>query len=167
MTSYYESPITIILSLETELSNVLFLFLYFYLQRNLIISYQFSLTPEMKFFRQVIHQKSTCKFKRIMKGIDIMVTVESVTIKVPVGMSKYLVTVNPETELTRNALLLYPYILNQTISHGRAAEILGIRKSELIDLYDKLGYSYFDMTLDDLDEELNTFRMLKKKETVV
>ena len=96
-----------------------------------------------------------------------MVATESVTIKVPVGMSKYLVTVNPETELTRNALLLYPYILNQTISHGRAAEILGIRKSELIDLYDKLGYSYFDMTLDDLDEELNTFRMLKKKETVV
>ena len=51
-----------------------------------------------------------------------MVTTESVTIKVPVGMSKYLVTMNPETELTRNALLLYPYILNQTISHGRAAE---------------------------------------------
>lgn len=96
-----------------------------------------------------------------------MAATESVTIKVPVGMSKYLVTVNPETELTRSALLLYPYILNQTISHGRAAEILGIRKSELIDLYDKLGYSYFDMTLDDLDEELNTFRMLKKKETVV
>ena len=96
-----------------------------------------------------------------------MVATESVTLKVPVGMSKYLVTVNPETELTRNAVLLYPYILNQTISHGRAAEILGIRKSELIDLYDKLGYSYFDMTLDDLDEELNTFRMLKKKETVV
>ena len=96
-----------------------------------------------------------------------MAATESVTIKVPVGMSKYLVTVNPETELTRNALLLYPYILNQTISHGRAAEILGIRKSELIDLYDKLGYSNFDMTLDDLDEELNTFRMLKKKETVV
>ena len=92
-----------------------------------------------------------------------MVTTESVTIKVPVGMSKYLVTMNPETELTRNALLLYPYILNQTISHGRAAEILGIRKSELI----KLGYSYFDMTMDDLDDELNTFRELKKKEAAV
>ena len=92
-----------------------------------------------------------------------MVTTESVTIKVPVGMSKYLVTINPEAELTRNALLLYPYILDQTISHGRAAEILGIRKSELIDLYDKLGYSYFDMTMDDLDDELNTFRELKKK----
>ena len=96
-----------------------------------------------------------------------MATTESVTIEVPVGMSKYLVTVNPETELTRNALLQYPYILNQTISHGRAAEILGIRKSELIDLYDKLGYSYFDMTLDELDDELDTFRRLKKKETAV
>ena len=96
-----------------------------------------------------------------------MVTTESVTIKVPVGMSKYLVTMTPETELTRNALLLYPYILNQTISHGRAAEILGIRKAELIDLYDKLGYSYFDMTMDDLDEELNTFREIKMRETVV
>ncbi len=96
------------------------------------------------------------------KGRGIMVTTESVTINVPKGMSKYLVTVNPETELTRNALLLYPYILNQTISHGRAAEILGIRKSELIDLYDKLGYSYFDMTMDELDEELDTFRRLKK-----
>ena len=92
-----------------------------------------------------------------------MVATESVTIKVPVGMSKYLVTVNPETEFTRNALLLYPYILNQTISHGRAAEILGIRKTELIELYDRLGYSYFDMTLDDLDDELNIFRELKKE----
>lgn len=55
---------------------------------------------------------------------------------------------NSETELARNALLLYPYILNQTISHGGAAEILGIRKSELetfrqlkidrIDLLEKL-----------------------------
>lgn len=96
-----------------------------------------------------------------------MVTMESVTIEVPVGMSKYLISTNAETELTRNALLLYPYILNRTISHGRAAEILGIKKSELIDLYDKLGYSYFDMILDDLDTELENFRQLKKKETAV
>ena len=65
-----------------------------------------------------------------------MVTTESITIRVPAGMKKYLADTNTETELTRNALLLYPYIANQTISHGRAAEILGIRKSELIDIYD-------------------------------
>lgn len=93
-----------------------------------------------------------------------MVTTETITIEVPVGMSKYLEVINPELELTRNALLLYPYILNQTISHGRAAEILGIRKSELIALYDKLGYSYFDIIQDDLDDELNSFRELKKKD---
>ena len=72
-------------------------------------------------------------------------------------MAKYLSSKNPETELIRNALL-YLYILNRTISHGRAAEILWIRKSELIDLYDKLVYSYFDMTMDDLDSELKQFR---------
>ena len=49
-----------------------------------------------------------------------MVTTETITIEVPVVMSKYLEVINPELELTRNALLLYPYILNQTISHGRA-----------------------------------------------
>ena len=96
-----------------------------------------------------------------------MVTTEKVTINVPVGMSQYLVNVNPETEIIRNALLLYLYILNQTISHGRAAEILGMRKSELIELYDNLGYSYFDMTMDELDDDLETFRLLKKKETMV
>ncbi|MCI8672767.1 MAG: hypothetical protein HFI89_04665 [Lachnospiraceae bacterium] len=93
-----------------------------------------------------------------------MAITESVTIRVPAGMSKYLKAVNPETELIRNALLLYPYILNQTISHGGAAEILGIRKSELIEIYDKLGYSYLDMTMDELDSELETFRQLKKRE---
>jgi hypothetical protein len=96
-----------------------------------------------------------------------MVATETVTIKVPIGMSKYLKSENEEMELTRNALLLYPYILNQTISHGYAAEILGIRKSELIDIYDKLGYSYLDMTMDDLELELDTYRQLKQKEKAI
>lgn len=103
----------------------------------------------------------------VKKGCDDMVTTESVTIRVPIGMSKYLTASDAESELTRNALLLYPYVANQTISHGRAAEILGIKKSELIDIYDKLGYSYFDMTMDDLGMELDNYRQLKKKESMV
>lgn len=102
----------------------------------------------------------------IRKGCDNMVATENITIKVPAGMKKYVADTNVEMELTRNALLLYPYIANQTISYGRAAEILGIRKSELIDIYDKLGYSYFDMTMDDLDAELKTFRQLKEESMV-
>jgi hypothetical protein len=60
----------------------------------------------------------------------------------------------------RNALLLYPYILNRKISHGKAAEILGIHKLELVDLYGKLGFSYFDQTMDELDDDLETFKQL-------
>lgn len=95
-----------------------------------------------------------------------MIAMESVTIKVPAGMSKYLTSVDPKTEIIRNALLLYPYILNQTISHGRAAEILGIRKSELIDIYDDMGYSYLDKTMDSLQSELELFKQLKKEAVV-
>ena len=93
-----------------------------------------------------------------------MVEMETVTIKVPLGISKYLNCTSLEMELTRNALLLYPYILNQTISHGGVAEILGIRKSELIDIYDKWMCSYFDKIMDELDVELENFRQLKNKE---
>ena len=85
-----------------------------------------------------------------------MAATETITINVPIGMSRYL-----ESELRRNALLLYPYIYNQTISHGRAAEILGVSKSDLITIYDKLGYSYYDLIQDDLEEDIDTFKKLK------
>jgi len=92
-----------------------------------------------------------------------MVKMESITIQVPVEMRKYLEEFSPESELRRNALLLYPYILNQSISHGKAAEILGIGKSELLDIYDKLGYSYLDLIQDELEEDIDTYLQLKKK----
>ena len=78
-------------------------------------------------------------------------------------MHKYLEELSLELEMRINALLLYPYILNQSISHGRAAEILGIGKSELLDIYDKLGYSYLDLIQDELEEDLETFRHIKEK----
>ena len=92
-----------------------------------------------------------------------MVKMESITIQVPVEMRKYLEELSPESELRRNALLLYPYILNQSISHGRVAEILGIGKSELLDIYDKLGYSYLDLIQNELEEDIDTYLQLKKK----
>lgn len=48
--------------------------------------------------------------------------------------------------MLRNAMLLYPYIKNDTISHGKAAEMLGIPKMELIELYGSLGIAYPDDT---------------------
>ena len=37
-----------------------------------------------------------------------------------------------------------PYI-DKTISHGRAAEILGMSKLDLFDLYANIGFPYFDL----------------------
>lgn len=94
-------------------------------------------------------------------------TLVDVHMKVPTEMAVYLQPSSKVMELERNALLLYPYILRQTISHGRAAEILGIQKDELIDIYDKLGFSYFDLTMNELDAELEGYRRVKAKEETV
>ena len=66
-------------------------------------------------------------------------------------------------ELKRNALLLYPYIHENVISHGRAAEILGVKKLDLIDLYDEMGFPYFDMDISEVMQDIQTFRSLKKE----
>lgn len=84
-------------------------------------------------------------------------------IKVPSEMAVYLAPSGQVTELERNAMLLYPYILKQVISHGRAAEILGIRKNDLIDIYDKMGFSYLDQTMDDLDTELEAYQQTERR----
>lgn len=78
-------------------------------------------------------------------------------------MAVYLEPSGQVTELERNAMLLYPYILKQAISHGRAAEILGIRKNDLIDIYDKMGFSYLDQTIDDLDIELEAYKHTERR----
>ena len=77
-----------------------------------------------------------------------------VKIQVPDGMVSYVITNDEQLELTRNAMLLYPYIKDLTISHGKAAEILRIRKYELIDLYGKLGLPYLDQDMNEIDGEV-------------
>ena len=84
-----------------------------------------------------------------------MVTVQ---LEIPEDMIPY---VNNNNKLRQHAILLYPYILDKTISHGRAAEILGISKLDLIDLYADLGFPYFDLTMNELDKDLETFHSLK------
>lgn len=84
-----------------------------------------------------------------------MVTVQ---LEIPEDMKPY---INSGNELRQNAILLYPFILDKTISHGRAAEILGISKLDLIDLYANLGFPYFDLTMNELDKDLETFHSLK------
>lgn len=88
-------------------------------------------------------------------------TMTDVKIQVPADMASYVVTNDKQSELMRNAMLLYPYIKNLTISHGRAAEILGVRKYELIDLYDRLGLPYLDQDIQEVEEEVQYWKKLK------
>ena len=49
-------------------------------------------------------------------------TTVMVPMNVPEGMAPYLNSINDsESVFARNAMLLYPFIKNMTISHGRAA----------------------------------------------
>ena len=66
----------------------------------------------------------------------------------------------------QNAMLLYPLIQNLIISHGKAAEILGVRKRDLIEFYNKIGIPYLNQSREELDEEIAGFAKLKEKRTV-
>ncbi|MBQ6503368.1 MAG: UPF0175 family protein [Flexilinea sp.] len=80
----------------------------------------------------------------------------SVQITVPEDMSTYLNNSDYEQVFERNAMLLYPFIRNLTISHGRAAEILGVHKTDLIEFYDSMGIPYLDQSEEELMEDLET-----------
>lgn len=88
-----------------------------------------------------------------------MVTVK---MEVPDEMVTFVMSKNQEEQLVRNAMILYPYIQQGTISHGRAAEILGIFKMDLITLYGKMGLTYLKMSDEEIREELETVHYLKE-----
>lgn len=79
---------------------------------------------------------------------------------VPKDMEKYL---SAEDSLLRNAMLLYPSIHNNSISFGRAAEILGIHKIDLVTLYGRMGINFVDMTDEEFEEELCNAEKAKEK----
>lgn len=89
-------------------------------------------------------------------------TFADVKIKVPEGMIMYLRPKSLRAELERNALLLYPYINDRTISHGKAAEILGIPKYDLIELYDHMGLSYLSMDISEIENDVANWEKLKE-----
>ncbi|WP_295685349.1 UPF0175 family protein [uncultured Fibrobacter sp.] len=77
----------------------------------------------------------------------------TVTMDIPEEIMDFMVCENKSDELRRNALLLYPFIKNETISHGRAADILGISKWELIELYGSEGIPYIDQSWDEVEQD--------------
>lgn len=83
-----------------------------------------------------------------------------ISIEMPDEMIQFVAPSSKEEELKRNAMILYPYIRQGEISHGRAAEILGIFKMDLITLYGDMGLPYIEMSDEEIEEELAAVRTL-------
>ena len=85
----------------------------------------------------------------------------TVSMQVPEEMAPYLCEEDKDKVFIRNAMILYPLIQDMTISHGRAAEILGVHKFDLIDFYDSIGLPYLQQSVNDLEAEMADIRALK------
>ncbi len=90
-------------------------------------------------------------------------TMTAVSINVPQMVVEYTVSEDEKSNLVRNAMILFPYIQNETISHGKAAQILGIHKMNLIALYSNLGPPYLGQTSDELKSDVAVLRKLRKE----
>lgn len=88
-------------------------------------------------------------------------TMTSIELNVPAEARTYIM--DRTTEKVRNALLLYPSIANDMILHGRAAELLGISKMELIELFGSMGIPYLDMTDEEFEEEIQTVNRIAEE----
>lgn len=88
---------------------------------------------------------------------------QTVSIKIPDSMVEYATAENESKELMRNAMILFPYVQNETISHGKAAQILGIHKMDLIALYSNLGIPYLDQTKEELEKDIAVLKNLRSR----
>ena len=90
-------------------------------------------------------------------------TTEKVEIEIPKDMVAFTVVSDKKNLQIRNAMIVYPYIKNGTISHGRAAQMLGMFKMDLITLYGEMGLPYFDETEEEMDKELEALDKVLEK----
>ena len=93
-----------------------------------------------------------------MKTVNVQLTVQE-------GMAPFLDDTERDHSFERNAMMLYPFIQKQTISHGRAAEILGVHKFDLIDFYASLGMPYLHQSVAELEEELADIRSFERADS--
>ena len=66
-------------------------------------------------------------------------------------------------DLRERAMLLYPAIADLTISHGRAAELLGIHKWDLIELYANMGIPYLNQTWEEVQEDVRAIERAMRR----
>lgn len=82
----------------------------------------------------------------------------NVQIDVPEDLAPFASPKDEQAKLLRNAMIIFPFIQDETISYGRAAEILNLKKIDLITLYGRLGLPYFNQSKDELEEDLENIK---------
>ena len=87
----------------------------------------------------------------------------TVPVSIPKDMLLYIDIDDTKLSFEQNAMLLYPLIREGVISHGRAAEVLGVPKWNLIEFYDSMGLPYLNQSADDLRDEIASFAILREK----
>ncbi len=79
---------------------------------------------------------------------------------VPDVLANYIEKGIEDNSLLCLALLMLPFIKSCELSYGRVAELLGIKKQELLRIYGELGIPYIDMTEKEWNKELETVALL-------
>lgn len=90
-------------------------------------------------------------------------TMQAVSIKIPDTIAEYTVVEDENEVFTRNAMILFPYIKRDVISHGKAAQLLGIHKIDLIALYSSLGIPYLEQTKEELESDVAVLKKIRNK----
>ena len=86
----------------------------------------------------------------------------NVQIDIPEALLPFASPKDEREKLVRNAMI-FPFIQDETISYGRAAEILNLKKMDLIELYGSLGLPYFRQTKEELEEDLQNIKSVMRK----
>lgn len=87
----------------------------------------------------------------------------NVQIEIPKGIAPYLNDEERIPPFERNAMMIYPFIQKGIISHGRAAELLEVRKWDLIEFYNSIGIPYLNQSKEELLADLATFDKVMEK----
>ena len=87
----------------------------------------------------------------------------SIQIEIPEALLPFARPKDEREQLLRNAMIIFPFIQDETISYGRAAEILNLKKIDLIQLYGSLGFPYFNQTKEELQEDLRNIKLVMEQ----
>ncbi len=87
----------------------------------------------------------------------------NVQIDIPEALLPFINPKDEREQLLRNAMIIFPFIQDETISYGRAAEILNLKKIDLIQLYGSLGFPYFHLNKEELQEDLQNIKYAMRR----